>query len=121
LTATGAALIWTHPDHRWVISLPRATAARDPQATVRQVLGIPGLAVEVLGASDWTAAAQTAGRYCQGPVFLAGDAAHRFPPAGATGVSAAMHDAHNLAWKLAAVWRGHAGPTLLDSYAAERE
>lgn len=121
LTDTAAALIWTHPDHRWVISLPNAAGDCDPQMTVREVLGIPDLAVEVLGASHWTAAAQTAGRYCQGPVFLAGDAAHRFPPAGATGVSAAMHDVHNLAWKLAAVWRGHAGPALLESYAAERE
>jgi 2-polyprenyl-6-methoxyphenol hydroxylase-like FAD-dependent oxidoreductase len=121
LTDTGAALIWTHPDHRWVISLPDAAGDRDPQMTVREVLGVPGLAVEVLGANHWTAAAQTAGRYSQGPVFLAGDAAHRFPPAGATGVSAAMHDVHNLAWKLAAVWRGHAGPALLESYATERE
>jgi 2-polyprenyl-6-methoxyphenol hydroxylase-like FAD-dependent oxidoreductase len=121
LTDTGAALIWTHPGHRWVISLPRTAGDRDPQMTVREVLGVPDLAVEVLGASHWTAAAQTAGRYSQGPVFLAGDAAHRFPPAGATGVSAAMRDVHNLAWKLAAVWRGHAGPALLESYAAERE
>lgn len=121
LTDTGAALIWTHPDHRWVISLPDAAEDRDPQATVRAVLGVPDLPIEVLGASHWTAAAQTAGRYSQGPVFLAGDAAHRFPPAGATGVSAAMHDVHNLAWKLAAVWRGHAGPALLASYPAERE
>ena len=121
LTDTGAALIWTHPDHRWVISMPGVAGDRDPRATVRETLAIPGLAVEVLSVGDWTAAAQTAGRYSEGPVFLVGDAAHRFPPAGATGVSAAMHDAHNLAWKLAAVWRGHAGPALLESYAAERE
>jgi tetracenomycin A2 monooxygenase-dioxygenase len=121
LTDTGAALIWTHADHRWVIRLPDAPGERDPGTTARQVLGIPGLPVEVLGASHWTAAAQSAERYSQGPVFLAGDAAHQVPPAGATGVSAAMHDAHNLAWKLAAVWRGRAGPGLLDSYAVERE
>jgi hypothetical protein len=121
LTDTGAALIWTHPDHRWVISLPHAAGDHDPQMTVREVLGVPDLAVEILGANHWTAAAQTAGRYSHGPVFLAGDAAHRFPPVGATGVSTAMHDVHNLSWKLAAVWRGHAGPALLESYAAERE
>jgi putative polyketide hydroxylase len=124
LTDTGAALIWTHPDHRWVISTPDTADdvdVLDPAATVRDVLGVPDLAVEVLGSNRWTAAAQTAAPYAQGPIFLVGDAAHRFPPAGATGVSAAMHDAHNLAWKLAAVLRGHAGPALLDSYAAERE
>jgi 2-polyprenyl-6-methoxyphenol hydroxylase-like FAD-dependent oxidoreductase len=32
-----------------------------------------------------------------------------------------MRDVHNLAWMLAAAWRGHAGSALLGSYAAERE
>jgi len=95
--------------------------ALDPATTVRDVLGVPDLPVEILGSNRWTAAAQTAARYAHGPIFLVGDAAHRFPPAGATGVSTAMHDAHNLAWKLAAVLRGHAGQALLDSYAEERE
>jgi putative polyketide hydroxylase len=123
LTDAGAALIWTHPGHRWVLSVPADPGAelRDPATTVRGALGIPDLTVEILGSNTWTAAAQTAARYRRGPVFLAGDAAHRFPPAGATGVSAAMHDAHNLAWKIAAVLDGRAGPELLDSYAAERE
>jgi hypothetical protein len=85
------------------------------------VLGVPGLPVDVLGSNHWTAAAQTAAHYRRGPVFLAGDAAHRVPPAGATGVSAAMHDAHNLAWKIAAGLSGRAGQALLDSYPIERE
>ena len=34
--------------------------------------------------------------------FLAGDAAHRFPPAGGFGMNTGIQDAHNLAWKLAA-------------------
>ena len=48
-----------------------------------------------------------------------GDLTASRPPG--TGVSAAMRDVHNLAWMLAAAWRGHAGPALLESYAAERE
>jgi len=123
LTDAGAALLWTHPGHQWVLSIPDGPggAASDLAATVRDVLGVPGLPVDVLGSNHWTAAAQTAARYARRPVFLAGDAAHRFPPAGATGVSAATHDAHNLAWKIAAVLGGRAGQALLDSYAAERE
>jgi FAD binding domain len=39
-------------------------------------------------------------------VFLAGDAAHRFPPAGGLGMNTAIQDAHNLAWKLAFALRG---------------
>ena len=38
----------------------------------------------------------------EGRVFLAGDAAHRFPPAGGFGMNTGIQDAHNLAWKLAA-------------------
>ncbi len=122
LTATATALIWTHADDRWVISLPGLVAAdEDPATVIRRVLGIPDLALDVLATNPWTAAAQSAARYTHGPVFLVGDAAHRFPPAGATGVSAAMHDVHNLAWKIAAVVHGYGGEQLLDSYAAERE
>ncbi|NMO55163.1 NAD(P)-binding protein [Actinoplanes sp. TBRC 11911] len=122
LTASGAALIWTHADDRWVLSQPGPIAAGDDPATVvRRVLGLPGLTLDVLGTNAWTAAAQSASQYAYGPVFLAGDAAHRFPPAGATGVSTAMHDVHNLAWKIAAVVHRHGGEKLLDSYATERE
>ena len=55
-----------------------------------------------------------------GRVFLAGDAAHVVPPNGGFGGNTGVQDAHNLAWKLAAVVKGDAGPALLDSYDAER-
>jgi putative polyketide hydroxylase len=42
------------------------------------------------------------------------------PPAGSYGPSTGIADAHNLAWKLAAVLRGDAGDALLDTYEAER-
>jgi 2,4-dichlorophenol 6-monooxygenase len=35
-------------------------------------------------------------------------------------LTSAIHDAHNLCWKLAAVLAGHADPALLDSYETER-
>ncbi len=122
LTGAAAVLIWTHPDHRWVLHVPVGPMAEGGATEViRRVTGLPDLDPEVLGETGWTAGAQTAERYREGPVFLIGDAAHRVPPAGATGVSTAMHDAHNLAWKLAAVLDGRAGPALLDSYPVERE
>lgn len=49
-------------------------------------------------------------------IFLLGDSAHRFPPAGGFGMNTGIQDAHNLAWKLAAVLQGGAGECLLDSY-----
>ena len=56
----------------------------------------------------------------QGRVFLAGDAAHQTPPFAGQGLCAGVRDAANLAWKLAAVLRGEASDTLLDTYQAER-
>ena len=58
--------------------------------------------------------------YRAGRVFLAGDAAHIHSPAGGQGMNTGMQDAFNLAWKLALVESGRAGPGLLDSYSAER-
>ncbi|WSR03654.1 FAD-dependent monooxygenase [Streptomyces sp. NBC_01210] len=59
-------------------------------------------------------------RYADGRVFVAGDAAHIHPPTGAQGMNTGIQDACNLAWKLALVVHGKAGPALLASYDAER-
>ncbi|MFI9262312.1 FAD-dependent monooxygenase [Streptomyces sioyaensis] len=58
--------------------------------------------------------------YRVGRVFLAGDAAHVHSPAGGQGMNTGLQDAANLSWKLAAVLRGHAPDSLLDSYQTER-
>jgi len=55
-----------------------------------------------------------------GRVFFAGDSAHVVSPFGARGGNSGVQDADNLAWKLAAVLQGRAGPGLLDSYHRER-
>ena len=100
----GSVLIADARRPRWVVNVPlRPGLPEAPVDLVRTTLGLPDLTVEVLTDSTWTAAAQTARQFSAGPVFLVGDAAHRVPPAGATGVSSAMADAHNLAWKIAAV------------------
>jgi hypothetical protein len=76
--------------------------------------------VEVLADVLWEAGIGCAETFRSGPVLLVGDAAHRVTPLGATGITTAMSDAHNLAWKLAAVLRGWAPPSLLDTYTEER-
>jgi 2-polyprenyl-6-methoxyphenol hydroxylase-like FAD-dependent oxidoreductase len=55
-----------------------------------------------------------------GRCFVAGDAAHIHTPAGAQGMNTGIQDGYNLAWKLALVLRGEAGPRILDSYNEER-
>jgi 2,4-dichlorophenol 6-monooxygenase len=87
---------------------------------VREALADPGLDFAVETISSWTMTAQVAERYREGRIFLAGDAAHRFPPTGGLGLNSGVQDAHNLAWKLAAVLEGRAPETLLDSYESER-
>ncbi|WP_199564996.1 FAD-dependent monooxygenase [Spongiactinospora rosea] len=122
---------------RWVFITPYdpATTSADDlddewcTEAVRAAVGVPDLRVDdievqiertgakVLG---YEIAAQLADRYRSGRVFLAGDAAHAMPPTGALGAATGVQDAHNLAWKLAAVLSGTAGPGLLDTYEQER-
>ncbi|MEV8623626.1 FAD-dependent monooxygenase [Streptomyces sp. NPDC051079] len=87
---------------------------------IRRAVGVPDLDVEITGRAPWHAAERVAERYADGRVFLAGDAAHEMSPTGAFGSNTGIQDAHNLAWKLAAVLGGWAGPGLLETYDAER-
>ncbi len=90
------------------------------QAILEQRTGRTGIRLhEPQWSSLWRANIRLAGRYRDGQVFLAGDAAHIHSPAGGQGMNTGIQDAHNLGWKLAAVARG-AAPALLDSYEAER-
>lgn len=74
----------------------------------------------VRSARPWTMSALLAQNFRRGRVFLAGDAAHQFPPAGGFGMNTGVQDAHNLAWRLARVLRGLSPPDLLDGYESER-
>ncbi|MFE9932298.1 FAD-dependent oxidoreductase [Streptomyces sp. NPDC005533] len=87
---------------------------------IRRAVGAPDLDVEITGKAPWHAAERVAQRYVAGRVFLAGDSAHEMSPTGAFGSNTGIQDAHNLAWKLAAVLDGAAGPGLLETYEAER-
>lgn len=90
-------------------------------ALIRQGVGKPDLPVTILGVSYWEASAVVADRYRDHRLFLAGDAAHEMPPTGGFGMNTGVQDVQNLCWKLAAVLKGQAAPSLLDTYHPERQ
>ncbi|PPS69262.1 MULTISPECIES: FAD-dependent oxidoreductase [Streptomyces] len=87
---------------------------------VGAAVGAPGVEVTIRSRFPWDMAEQVADRFVHGRVLLAGDAAHVVPPTGGYGANTGIADAHNLAWKLALVVGGVAGPGLVETYDAER-
>jgi len=112
--------------HRWEYP---ARTDEDEQTLLRddeiwKVLGDQGITpehVRILRAVIYSHHVRVADRWRVGRVFLAGDAAHAMPPWIGQGMSAGVRDVANLCWKLAAVLRGQAPDSLLDSYQAERK
>lgn len=88
---------------------------------VRAAIGDPDIEVKIKGISEWQINHVVARNYRDKRLFLAGDAAHRHPPANGLGSNTSIQDAYNLAWKLALVTSGRAEDALLDSYSAERQ
>ncbi|MGW1720656.1 FAD-dependent oxidoreductase [Streptomyces sp. NPDC002156] len=106
-----------HPEHGETLEEFTDERCREH---IRRAVGVPDLDVEITGRAPWHAAERVAERYAHDRVFLAGDSAHEMSPTGAFGSNTGIQDAHNLAWKLAAVLGGWAGPGLLSSYDLER-
>ncbi len=88
---------------------------------LRLALGMPEIALEIESILPWESAVRVVDGFQQGRIFLAGDAAHQMPPWGGQGANTGVADAHNLAWKLAAVLKGQAAPALLATYDTERQ
>lgn len=83
-------------------------------------IGKPDLPVEIVDIAHWQPGQLVADHFGCARVFLVGDAAHTMPPKLGLGVNTAIQSAQNLAWKLAAVLKGHASADLLSTYEAER-
>ena len=90
-------------------------------AMFQEAVGAP-INAEILSYGTWIAGyALVAEKFQHGRIFIAGDAAHLFTPAGGLGYNTAIEDAVNLGWKLATAVKGKAGHDLLASYEAERQ
>ena len=118
---------WGSQSEEWVVHFnfaPNDPEQFDEQTVIphlRELLKLPDIELTVHKVSNWSLEAVLAERYQVGRVLLAGDAAHRHPPTTGLGLNTAIQDAHNIAWKLAAVIQGHAGPALVDTYESERQ
>ena len=76
---------------------------------------------DVLSYRPWILSRKVAKSYRMRNVFLAGDAAHSFPPTGGLGLNCGLADVHNLAYKIAAVHQGWATDGILETYQSERQ
>ena len=115
------------PWHEWLLTWGYDIDQPPPEVDdaaatgiVRDLLGVADIPVRITSTSLWTVNHSYATEYAKGRVFCAGDAVHRHPPTNGLGSNTSIQDSYNLAWKLAMVLRGEAGPALLDSYSAER-
>ncbi|WP_153414257.1 FAD-dependent monooxygenase [Nocardia macrotermitis] len=117
------AFLTTYGDGRWVLMLSDDVERDADQQieVVRRAIGRTDMPVELVTTGRWDLKALIADSFSAGRIFLAGDAAHQLPPnRGGFGANTGIDDAHNLAWKLAAVLSGKSDARLLDTYDAER-
>jgi 2-polyprenyl-6-methoxyphenol hydroxylase-like FAD-dependent oxidoreductase len=90
------------------------------EKVLNAVFGKP-VPFEIISCGPWAGGlALVADQYQAERVFFVGDAAHLFTPLGGFGMNTGIGDAINVSWKLAAMFEGWGGPSLLDTYGAER-
>ncbi|GAA2749415.1 FAD-dependent oxidoreductase [Amnibacterium kyonggiense] len=124
----GAGLVrMVRPWNEWLIvwgyDIAQPPPELDDAATldiVQSLLGTSDIDIEITGRSLWGNNETYATHLQHGRVFCVGDAVHRHPPSNGLGSNTSIQDSYNLAWKLAAVLRGQAGPSLLETYSEER-
>jgi 3-(3-hydroxy-phenyl)propionate hydroxylase len=118
---------WKGPPDRWRIHFPTdpdddPDALTRPEALQARLQGfLPiGRAYDICGCNLYTVHQRVARTFRTGRAILAGDSAHVNSPIGAMGMNSGIHDAANLADKLARILRGEAEETELDRYERQR-
>ena len=107
--------------HNWLYHGETDFDAVDRDWAIRTILGVgPDFCYEVISKEDWIGRRLVADRFRERRVFICGDAAHLWIPHAGYGMNAGIADAADLAWQLAAMLQGWAGPGILCAYEAER-
>ncbi|GAB6440074.1 MULTISPECIES: FAD-dependent oxidoreductase [Bacillus] len=123
------ALIPVDNERRWIyhVSYDPLKGERPEDFTIERckqiiktAIGSTNVESEIVSVLPWEATESTAAKFQDNRIFLVGDSAHIMPPTGGFGSNTGIQDAHNLAWKLAAVIEGKAQPKLLETYHEER-
>ncbi|WP_242241899.1 FAD-dependent oxidoreductase [Bacillus cereus group sp. BfR-BA-01309] len=123
------ALIPVDNERRWIyhVSYDPLKGERPDDFTIERckqiiqtAIGSTKIESEIVSVLPWEATESTAVKFQDNRIFLVGDSAHIMPPTGGFGSNTGIQDAHNLAWKLAAVIKGKANPKLLETYHQER-
>jgi 3-(3-hydroxy-phenyl)propionate hydroxylase len=118
---------WKGPPDRWRIHFPTAiddseealTRPAVMQARLKNFLDLDRN-FTICGCNLYTVHQRVAKTFRGGRVLLAGDAAHVNSPIGGMGLNSGVHDAFNLADKLARILHGEADETELDRYERQR-
>lgn len=92
------------------------------EAIHEQITDLMGSEIEyeVVNHEQWQLNQVVAQRYREGNAFLAGDAAHAWPPWAGHGMNTGIEDGVGITWLIAAVINGWAPESILDAYQAER-
>ena len=118
---------WKGPPERWRVHFPTAPqddpdALMAPDAMQKRLQGfLPiGKPFDIVGCNLYSVHQRVAEKFHMGRAILAGDSAHVNSPIGGMGLNSGVHDAFNLAEKLARIWRGEADEPLLALYERQR-
>jgi len=118
---------WRGPPDRWRVHFPtdpnedeeELTRSGALQARLKNFLPIDG-DYEICGWNLYAVHQRVAKTFRVGRVILLGDAAHVNSPIGGMGLNSGVHDAFNLADKLARILQGAAHDSELDRYDRQR-